>query len=603
MDLNAKARLLPKQPGVYIMRDRSGGVIYVGKAKALKNRVVQYFQKNAEHTPKTANMVKAACDFDIIVTKSEFEALLLECSLIKEYKPKYNILLKDDKGYPFIRLTVREAYPRLSVASKKTDDGAKYFGPYGGRFAARDAIQAVSEALGLPTCKRVFPRDIGKTRPCLNLHLKKCIAPCAGGISADEYKKRISDAVLLLEGKSAALMDIMKAEMNRASDALEFEKAAGLRDRMAALDRLNRRQSVTAGIFSDLDAVVYAQGQTCAAVVVLHFIRGTLLSKETSFLNGLSTGDGAEAISGFVKQYYSEERAIPDLILLSEEIDDRGQIERLLSDKRGKRIEIAVPQKGKKREIIDIAVSNAADELNRAETREKKAAKSLELLSQITGVPDVERIEAFDVSNTGGRETVAAMVVFEGRGFQKSEYRKFRIKTVEGQNDVASIAEAVERRLANYLGGNEKFKRLPSLMLIDGGAQQAKAAASAISSSGLAIPVFGMVKDEGHRTRALVSENGQEIGIKTLPALFALIGRIQEETHRFAIDFHRTLRGKAGYASGLLGIPGVGELRRNALLCKFRTVKAIRTASSEELSKVVPKDVARAIRDYFDSKE
>ncbi len=602
MDLDAlhqKALELPKKPGVYIMKDLSGEVIYVGKSKILKNRVTQYFQRGASHTPKTAHMVSKVSDFDIIVTGTEFEALVLECSLIKRHRPRYNILLKDDKGYPYIRLPVAEDYPRMTIARKPLKDGARYFGPYSGRRSARLAISAVCEILKLPTCARKFPREIGKSRPCLNRHLNRCIGVCAGDVTADEYRARIREAVDLLEGKLDSLIRDLSESMEKASENLEFEKAAAIRDRLRAVSGLNVKQKVTSGAFSDLDVVAYRQGELLGCVVALHYIEGALLEKELQFFTDASEPDAPEVLSGFIKQYYGARQVSPRDILLSHELPDQEVLSEWLSELSGHKVSVGVPQKGKKRAFVKLALQNAEEELALKENEKERASKSLLLLSELLGLENVDRIEAYDISNTAGADTTGSMVVFEGAKPKKSDYRKFKIKTVEGQDDYGAMKEVLRRRFSEYQAGSEKFRELPSLLLIDGGQGHARAAEAVLSELAIDLPVYGMVKDDHHRTRALVTSDGRELGIRATPVLFSLIGRIQEEAHRFAISYHRTLRAKRGYSSELSQIPGIGEKRREKLLDRFGSLRKIREASLEELCEALPAGAAGVVYNYF----
>ncbi|MDP4109013.1 MAG: excinuclease ABC subunit UvrC [Bacillota bacterium] len=597
--LHQKSLELPKKPGVYIMKDITGEVIYVGKAKALKNRVTQYFQSGAAHTVKTAHMVSRVFDFDIIVTGTEFEALVLECSLIKRYRPKYNILLKDDKGYPYIRLAVKEEYPRMEVCRKPAPDGARYFGPYGGRRSAFLAIEAVCDILKLPTCRRKFPQEIKKSRPCLNRHLNRCIGVCEGNVPPEDYKKLMQQATDLLEGKLETLAAELKDCMERASENLEFEKAAALRDKLRAVGNLDLKQKVTSGAFSDLDIIAFGQGKVFGCVVVLHYIEGTLLEKEVEFFTETEGEDAPEVLSGFIKQYYGARQVSPKDVLLSAEIEDRGAVETWLTGMCGRKVGLITPQKGKKRELVLMALQNVKEELGLKESETERESKSLAMLCEALGLSEIGRVEAYDISNTAGEDTVGSMVVFDGAKPSKKDYRRFRIKTIEGQNDYGAMQEVLRRRFGEYESGGEGFSSLPSLLLIDGGLGHVTAAKAVLSELSLALPVYGMVKDDRHRTRALVSADGSSIGLSATPVLFSLVGRIQEEAHRFAISYHRTLRAKRGYTSAIDKIPGVGEARRKALLKQFGTVKKIREATASELSEAVPKNIAEKVYEYF----
>lgn len=603
-ELKAKVLSLPFEPGVYIMKNRDGQVIYVGKAKALKNRVSQYFQSDSRHSPKTIRMVSNIWDFDIIVTETEFEALVLENQMIKKYQPKYNILLKDDKGYPFIKVTTSKPYPSFSIVAKPGHDADRYFGPYTSRRAAYHAIDTINETLKLKTCRRVFPRDIGKDRPCLNLHLGRCIAPCTGQVSAEEYAARVQEGISLLEGNDKALLADLTARMEQAAEDLRFEQAATLRDRIRAVRALGEKQKVVAGAFAELDAVAYVQGQTRGCVVVLHYLAGDLHDKEFTLLDGVTAADAGEALGAFLKQYYALRGAVPRTVLLSSPIDESEAVGEFLSSIAERKVELAVPQRGRRHDIIRLAEKNAREEILRVETSQERRVKSLELLGHMTGMDEMPRIlEAYDISNFAGQDTVGSMVVFEDAKPARSRYRKFRIETAaQGQDDYASMTEMLTRRLQRWKDGDEKFTPLPSAFLIDGGLGHVRTAQRVLDQFGVTTPCFGMVKDDHHRTRGLVAPDGREFGISTVPAVFALIGRIQEEVHRFAITYNRALGAKKVRGSSLDQIEGVGEKRRNDLLKHFGTIENIRAASVDELARVVPRTVAENVHDYYEKR-
>lgn len=603
-ELKAKVLSLPFEPGVYIMKNRDGQVIYVGKAKALKNRVSQYFQSDSRHSPKTIRMVSNIWDFDIIVTETEFEALVLENQMIKKYQPKYNILLKDDKGYPFIKVTTSKPYPSFSIVAKPGHDADRYFGPYTSRRAAYHAIDTINETLKLKTCRRVFPRDIGKDRPCLNLHLGRCIAPCTGQVSAEEYAARVQEGISLLEGNDKALLADLTARMEQAAEDLRFEQAATLRDRIRAVRALGEKQKVVAGAFAELDAVAYVQGQTRGCVVVLHYLAGDLHDKEFTLLDGVTAADAGEALGAFLKQYYALRGAVPRTVLLSSPIDESEAVGEFLSSIAERKVELAVPQRGRRHDIIRLAEKNAREEILRVETSQERRVKSLELLGHMTGMDEMPTIlEAYDISNFAGQDTVGSMVVFEDAKPARSRYRKFRIETAaQGQDDYASMTEMLTRRLQRWKDGDEKFMPLPSAFLIDGGLGHVRTAQRVLDQFGVTTPCFGMVKDDHHRTRGLVAPDGREFGISTVPAVFALIGRIQEEVHRFAITYNRALGAKKVRGSSLDQIEGVGEKRRNDLLKHFGTIENIRAASVDELARVVPRTVAENVHDYYEKR-
>ena len=598
--LREKANNLPLLPGVYIMLDEKSQVIYVGKAKKLKNRVSSYF--HGEHLPKVQAMVDKVADFNVIVAGSEFEALVLENSLIKRHKPHYNILLKDDKGYPFIRMDLREEYPVMSLSNKALKDGAKYFGPFGGRSQSRNVISTISKALLLPDCSRKFPRDIGKERPCLNYHMGSCLGWCLEDSDGEDYRRRARQAAQILEGKGGELMEELRAQMEQAAEELRFEKAAELRDRLRAVENLSNRQRVIATAFADTDAIGFCRGAK-SCFTVLHFVNGDLVGKDTEMMDEPLEEDG-EAISDLVRQYYTAHRGgWPKSILLPCKIDDREELEELLSQCSGRRIYIETPQRGERMRLIESAALNAREEIQRRTTVAQRRSKTLEWLQKTLGLDEFpERIEAFDISNLGSTGIVAAMTVHvDGKPLKKA-YRKFRIRDLEMQDDYASMYQAVYRRFKHYVEGDEHFSPLPELLLIDGGDTHAAVAVQAQRDLGLFVPTFGMVKDDRHRTRALISPEGREIGISQNQAVFALIGGIQEETHRFAIEYQRSLRSES-YGSTLDKIPGVGEKRRSELIKYFKSVKAIREASLEQLKLVVPRNTAQAVYDYFHSGE
>ncbi len=598
--LREKANNLPLLPGVYIMLDEKNQVIYVGKAKKLKNRVSSYF--HGEHLPKVQAMVDKVADFNVIVAGSEFEALVLENSLIKRHKPHYNILLKDDKGYPFIRMDLREEYPAMSLSNKALKDGARYFGPFGGRSQTRNMISTINKALLLPDCSRKFPRDIGKERPCLNYHMGSCLGWCLRDSDAEDYRRRAMQAAQILEGKGGELMEEIKAQMEQAAEELRFEKAAELRDRLRAVENLANRQRVIATAFADTDAIGFCRGAK-SCFTVLHFVNGDLVGKDTEMMDEPLEED-SEAISDLVRQYYTAHRGgWPKSILLPCKIDDREDLEELLSQCSGRRIYIETPQRGERVRLIESAALNAREEIQRRTTAAQRRSKTLEWLQKTLELDNFpERIEAFDISNLGSTGIVAAMTVHvDGKPLKKA-YRKFRIRDMEIQDDYASMYQAVYRRFRHYAEGDERFAPLPDLLLIDGGDTHAAVAVQAQTDLGLQVPTFGMVKDDRHRTRALISPEGQEIGISQNQAVFALIGGIQEETHRFAIEYQRSLRSES-YGSTLDKIPGVGDKRRNELIKYFKSVKAVKEASLEQLKLVVPRNTAQAVYDYFHSGE
>ena len=595
-----KANNLPLLPGVYIMLDEHNEVIYVGKAKKLKNRVSSYF--HGEHLPKVAAMVEKVADFNVIVAGSEFEALVLENSLIKRHKPHYNILLKDDKGYPFIRVDLKSEYPTMSIASRAGKDGARYFGPFGGRSQTREIISTISKALLLPDCSRKFPRDIGKERPCLNYHMGSCAGWCLRDSDPEDYRARMRQAVLILDGKSNELMEDLRTAMEQAAEELRFERAAEIRDRLRAIEGLANKQRVISTAFADTDAVGFQRGAR-SCFTVLHFVNGDLVGKDVEMMEEPLEED-SEAVSDLVRQYYTAHRGgWPKSILLPCEIEDREELETLLSEAAGRRIYIESPKRGERMRLIESAALNAREEIQRRTTLAQRRSKTLEWLQKALELDRFpSRIEAFDISNLGDTGIVAAMTVHVDGKPLKRDYRKFRIRDLAGVDDYASMYQAVYRRFRHYVDGDEKFAPLPDLLLIDGGDTHAATALRACQDLGVSVPIFGMVKDDRHRTRALITPDGREIGISGNQAVFALIGNIQEETHRSAITYQRSLRNES-YSSSLDKIEGVGPKRRSDLIKAFKSVKAIRNASLEQLKLVVPKNTAQAVYDYFHPEE
>ncbi|MCI8810190.1 MAG: excinuclease ABC subunit UvrC [Oscillibacter sp.] len=600
-ELREKASALPLLPGVYLMMDSSGKVIYVGKAKKLKNRVSQYFQDSASHTSKTRQMVSQVDHFDTIFVSSEFEALVLENSLIKRHMPRYNILLKDDKGYPFVRLS-RETYPRFSMVHKWANDGAKYFGPFGGRFETRQALDAVCAALRLPTCSRRFPKEIGAERPCLNFHMGRCDGFCRPELTAEEYNRRIRQACQMLEGKAKQLLQEMTAEMEAEAEALRFEQAAAIRDRINAISALSKKQTVIAGLCADTDIWGLYRGAGKCCYAILHMENGNLAGRETELFTAPMEESQEEMLSALTAQFYLPRAILPHEILLPFETEGYCEsLSEVLTKRAGHKVWVHVPQRGEKAELRAMAQRNASEEAERATTAEERVAHTLELLAKLLDLPaPPKRLESFDISNTGSSDIVASMVVYSGVRPLKSAYRRFRIKELDGHpDDYASMREVIRRRLQRAADGDEKFLPLPDAFLIDGGETHAQTALSAAQSFGVAVPIFGMVKDDRHRTRALVTPDGREIGIVNHQAVFALIGQIQEETHRFAITYHHESHAKSTMRSALDGIPGVGPKRREALRKHFGTIKAIREAEVAALAAIVPQAQAEAVWRHF----
>ena len=596
-ELKEKALCLPLLPGVYIMRDKNDKVIYVGKAKKLKNRVSQYFQDTASHTTKTRLMVSKIDHFEVIVAASEFEALVLECSLIKRYLPKYNILLKDDKGYPYLRLDMKEAYPRITMVSRPGNDGASYYGPYGTRSITQSVLEALRSTLKLPGCNKQFPRDIGRQRPCLNYHMHECEGWCQQYCTNEQYREVICQAKELLSGNYKMVADKLRHQMLEASEQLEFELAASIRDKLLAVESLGQKQLVTVGSLADTDVIGYGESAAKACFAVLHYAGGNLLDKEYEVFS--LPEDKEIAVSSLMKQYYLSRGTVPKVVLLPFEIEDSELFSMLLEKEFGKRVKLKIPQRGDNVRLVEMAVSNAVEEAKRVTSDDERVSASLGSLGKMLTMEPPNRIEAFDISNIAGTDIVASMVVFKEGRPRKSEYKRFKVENMEDQDDYASMHQVVQRRFIHLLNGEKGFEEAPDLLLIDGGVNHAAIVVKMLDGIGVHVPVFGMVKDSRHRTRALVTPDGYEIGIDGNQAVFSLIGNIQEETHRFAISYHRKLRSKRLQYSELDQIDGIGPKRKQELLMQFKSLSAIRKASITELERILPKDAASAVYHYY----
>ena len=596
-ELKEKAAALPQVPGVYIMRDKTNQVIYVGKAKKLKNRVSQYFVDTVSHSPKTRMMVSKIYDFDVIVALSEFEALVLECSLIKRHMPKYNILLKDDKGYPFLRLQTKDAYPEISLVDKITDDGAAYFGPFGSRGVTQSLLNAIKTTLKLPGCSKKFPRDIGKGRPCLNYHMNLCDGWCQSDKSADEYRQRIEQARKLLDGDYKQVINELKKQMLDASDELNFELAAALRDRLKSVEALGKKQLVAVTSNADTDVIGFYQTETKACFAVLHFQNGNLLDKEYEILAPVDEQESA--VSSLLVQFYMNRGYAPKSILLPFALPDGELIEDLMLKQFNVRTKLKVPVRGDNAHLVEMARQNAVQEVERITTKEERAGNVLSLLGKMLYLPAPKRIESFDISNISGTDIVASMVVFVDGKPKKCDYKRFSIRDLDGQDDYAAMFQTVTRRFTHLINEDPGFCQMPDLLLIDGGIVHAQTAQRALVELNVFVPVFGMVKDDRHRTRALVTPEGLEIAIDTQQAVFSFIGTIQEETHRFAITYHRQLRSKRLQYSELDTIAGVGPKRKAQLLKTFKSIAAIKRASLDELLRILPADAASSVYQHF----
>ena len=595
--LKEKAASLPLVPGVYIMKDRTETVIYVGKAQKLKNRVSQYFVDTVSHSPKTRMMVSKIYEFDVIVAASEFEALILECSLIKRHMPKYNILLKDDKGYPYLRLDMRESYPKITLSNKVEKDGASYYGPFGSRGVSNSLLEAIRHSLKLPDCSRQFPRDIGKERPCLNYHMNLCSGWCQKGRTQEEYLKTMELAKQLLQGNYKQVTDEIRTQMLDASDALNFELAASLRDRLKSVEALGQKQLVTAGTLADTDVIGFYQSDTKACFTVLHFSGGNLLDKDYEIMSPVD--DSSVAVSSLIKQYYLSRGYAPRFVLLPCEIEDADVFAMLLEREYGRKPHLKVPQRGDNVRLVELAEKNAKEEVLRVMDKAERNRSVLILLGKMLSMNTPERIESYDISNISGTDIVGSMVVFQDGKPKKSAYKRFKIRNITGQDDYGSMRQMLMRRFEHYCAADPGFEDAPDLLLIDGGITHASVAAQVLQELGLSFPVFGMVKDGRHRTRALVTSDGLEISIDSQQSVFAFIGSIQEETHRFAITYHRDLRSKRLRYSELDEIPGIGPKRKEELLKTFKSLAGIKRASLYELERILPKDAAGAVYHYF----
>ena len=609
--IEEELKKLPGKPGVYIMHGEKDEIIYVGKAVSLKNRVRQYFQSSRNKGAKIEQMVTHITRFEYIVTDSELEALVLECNLIKEHRPKYNTMLKDDKTYPFIKVTVNEPYPRVLFSRTMKKDKAKYFGPYTSSTAVKDVIELVRKIYMVRSCNRNLPRDCGKDRPCLYYHMKQCTAPCQGNVSEEAYKQNIGQVLHFLNGNYKETIDQLTEKMMAASEEMRFEDAAGYRDLINSIRRIGERQKITTYGEEDRDIIAVAMDESedlreQDAVVQVFFMRGGRLIGRDHFFLRVARGDTkAQVLSSFLKQFYAGTPFIPAEIMMQTEIEDGEIIEDWLTARRKQRVHIRVPKKGTKEKLVELAKENAwmvlskdRERIKREEGRTIGAVKEIEDWLELK---DIVRMEAYDISNISGFESVGSMVVYEKGKPKRSDYRKFKIKWVQGPNDYASMEEVLTRRFTHESKGEyDSFSILPDLILMDGGRGQVNIARKVLGELGIDIPVCGMVKDDNHRTRG-VYFNNVEVPIDTSGEGFHLVTRIQDEAHRFAIEYHRSLRSKEQVHSVLDDIPGIGETRRKALMRRFRSVENIRDASVEELSQTESMNVqsAEAVYQFF----
>ena len=610
---------LPDKPGVYIMHDAADEIIYVGKAVNLKNRVRQYFRPSHDEGPKKAKMVTQIRRFEYIITDSELEALVLECNLIKEHRPKYNTMLRDDKTYPYIKVTLGEDFPRVLFSRLIRKDKSKYFGPYTSAGAVKDTIELIQKMYQIRTCSRNLPKDIGKDRPCLNYHIKKCNAPCQGYISKEEYRKSIDMVLSFLNGNYQPVLKDLEIRMMQASDQMEFERAIEYRELLNSVKQIAQKQKITSFDGEDKDIIALANDERDAVVQVFFIRGGKLIGREHFYVRVAAEDSEGQVLTTFVKQFYSGTPFLPKEIMLSAEIEDIPVIEEWLSAKRGARVYIRVPQKGMKEKLVELAKKNAElvlsqdrERIKREEGRTIGALKEIEKLLDMQGL---NRIEAYDISNISGFQTVGSMIVYEKGKPCRSDYRKFRLKTIQGPDDYASMHEVLTRRFLHGIEEKKElqekqmdeefgsFTRFPDLIMMDGGKGQVNIALSVLSELHLNIPVCGMVKDDNHRTRGLYYNN-VEIPIERTSEGFKLITRIQDEAHRFAIEYHRSLRSKVQVHSVLDDIEGIGETRRKALMRRFQSVERIREASVEELKETesMNERAAEAVYAFFHKK-
>ena len=645
-DIQEELKKLPDKPGVYIMKDENGTIIYVGKARVLKNRVRQYFQSSAVHAPKVAAMVAKISEFEYIVTDTELEALILECNLIKKFKPKFNILLKDDKNYPYIKVTMNEDYPRVYMTRRVDKDGARYFGPYSNVFSVRETINLIKKVFPFRTCKRILPRDIGKSRPCLNYYIKQCSGPCAAKVTKEEYRAVMRDICSFLDGKQDAIVTKLEKDMQEAAENLEFEKAASLRDKLAGLRYITEEQKVLSVAGADKDVVGFAHSKTDTCVQVFFIRSGKLLGREFFIIEGSGEGELQELASSFLKQFYSTAAMVPTEIVVGADVDDSDVIEEWLTAKRGARVHVKVPQRGEKLHLVEMVSQNAQIELDRFNEKMRvgePVQEGLQGMADMLGLSQIpERLEAYDISNTGSSEIVASMVVFEHGLPAKKEYRRFKIRSTDTQNDYASMQETLYRRFrraereqqggyedgsvgavtpysrAEYSSGTVSmddvsmnipaaaesgFSRMPDLIMLDGGLGHVHAISQVLSELGIQIPLCGMVKDDKHRTRGLILPDKGEIDLTKNLAVLRFVTSVQDEAHRFALDYNKKLRAKRYSRSVLDEVEGIGPKRKKALLKHFGSVSKIKKAGIDDLQAVegISRAVAEKLFEFFQS--
>ena len=596
--IEEELKKLPGQPGVYIMHDAKDAIIYVGKAISLKNRVRQYFQSSRDKTAKIKQMVSKIARFEYIVTDSELEALVLECNLIKEHRPRYNTMLKDDKTYPYIKVTASEEYPRILFSRQMKKDKNKYFGPFTNAGAVKDTIELIRKIYRIRACSRKLPQDMGKDRPCLYYHIHQCDAPCQGYISQADYQKSVKQAIGFLNGQYEPVMKYLEEKMRTASETMEFEKAIEYRDLLDSVRKVAQKQKITSQSMEDRDIIAMAKDERDAVVQVFFVRDGKLIGREHFHMNLTGSESKAEILNSFVKQFYAGTPFVPHEIWVQEELEDAEVIASFLTARRGQKVRFVVPKMGEKERLVELAEKNAKMVLSQDKEKIKREElRTIGAMNQIgswIGLSGIKRVEAYDISNISGFESVGSMIVYENGRPKRNDYRKFRIRTVQGPNDYASMREVLLRRFSHGLEETKKlqaeggdlamgsFTRFPDLLMMDGGRGQVNIALEVLRELQLEIPVCGMVKDDNHRTRGLYYQN-VEIPIDRHSEGFQLITRIQDEAHRFAIEYHRSLRGKEQVRSVLDDIKGIGPARRKSLMRTFKTIEAVREASVEEL--------------------
>lgn len=615
-NIEEELKKLPAQPGVYLMHDEKDEIIYVGKAISLKNRVRQYFQSSRNKTTKIEQMVSRIARFEIIITDSELEALVLECNLIKEHRPRYNTMLKDDKSYPYIKVTVWEAFPRVLFARDMKKDKSKYFGPYTSAGAVKDTIDLIHKLYKIRTCNRNLPKDIGLYRPCLNYHIKQCDAPCQGYINQDEYAKSLGMALEFLNGHYEPVINNLEARMMAASDEMDFEKAIEYRELLTSVKQVAQKQKITSSSMEDRDIIALSKDERDAVVQVFFVREGKLIGREHFHVMIAMAENNSQILTSFIKQFYAGTPFVPRELWVQAELEESEVISEWLTAKRGQKVRIIVPQKGEKERLVELAQKNAALVLSQDKEKIKREElRTIGAVNQIAGwlnLAGIRRMEAFDISNISGFESVGSMIVYEDGKPKRNDYRKFKIKWVKGANDYASMKEVLTRRFTHGMEEAEQlrekgvdtalgsFTRFPDLLMMDGGRGQVNIALEVLAELGLTIPVCGMVKDDNHRTRGLYYQN-VEIPIDKHSEAFRLITRIQDEAHRFAIEYHRNLRSKGQVKSILDDIEGIGNTRRKALMRRFKSLEAVKEASLEELRDTPGMNIqsARSVYDFF----